>query len=149
MIDDSKIQISVFKSRLPPPASYLSLSLSRCRHTHLARNHRRLSAFTPSPIPSDFTSSPIPCLNSHPVVVVRRLGFDMKIVSHTKHLLLRFHTGYSESKVCNSIFDFNASISLLASRISQLASHIFGIQQLRFLTGTPISHVTSEQLRFY
>ncbi|KAL4579380.1 hypothetical protein LXL04_015523 [Taraxacum kok-saghyz] len=113
--------------QIPHPASYLSLSLSRCRHTHLARNHRRPSAFTPSPIP---------CLNSHPAVVVRRLGFDMKIVSHTKHLLLRFHTGYSESKVCSSIFDFSASISLLASRISQLASHIFGIQHLRFLTGS-------------
>ncbi|KAL4591132.1 hypothetical protein LXL04_004082 [Taraxacum kok-saghyz] len=70
MIDDSKIQIQFpnTASRLPPPTSRC-----RCLHTHLARNHRRPSAFTPSLIPSGFTSSPIPCLNSHPVVVVRRL----------------------------------------------------------------------------
>ncbi|KAL4557070.1 hypothetical protein LXL04_035240 [Taraxacum kok-saghyz] len=71
MIDDSKIQIQFPNpaSRLPPPTSRC-----RCRHTHLAQNHRRPSAFTPSLIPSGFTSSPIPYLNSHPAVVVRRLA---------------------------------------------------------------------------
>ncbi|KAL4590923.1 hypothetical protein LXL04_003870 [Taraxacum kok-saghyz] len=38
----------------------------------------------------------------------------MKIVSHTKHLLLRFHTGYSESKC----FDFTVSISDFTVSIS-------------------------------
>ncbi|KAL4573845.1 hypothetical protein LXL04_020665 [Taraxacum kok-saghyz] len=78
MIDDSKIQIQFPNpaSRLPPPTSRC-----RCRHTHLARNHRRPSAFTPSPIPSGFTSSPIPCLNSHPAVVVCRLASKLPSIT--------------------------------------------------------------------
>ncbi|KAL4590710.1 hypothetical protein LXL04_003651 [Taraxacum kok-saghyz] len=100
-------------------------------------------------------------------------------LTDSEHLLLRFHTIYSESKVCNSIFDFSASISQLASRISQLASQILGIQFLSFADfsasilniqvlifsqgasrishrhsdfrhlATPIPQGTSEQTRFY
>ena len=85
--------------------------------------------------------------------------------SNCCHLLLRFHTEYSKSKVCNSIFDFSASISQLASRISQLASLILGIRFLSFSDfsasilsiqvlifsqgASPISQVTSEKLQFY
>ena len=95
----------------------------------------------------------------------RRFLLSVHRHEDSEHLLLRFHTEYSKSKVCNSIFDFSASISQLASRISLLASMILGIRFLSFSDfsasilsiqvlifsqgASPISQVTSEKLRFY
>ncbi|KAL4574178.1 hypothetical protein LXL04_021003 [Taraxacum kok-saghyz] len=104
MIDVSMIPKS--KSSFPNPASRL-LPLAVA---HLARNHRLTvvlhsfcgSAFTLSPIPSGFTSSPIPCLNSHPVVVSHRLGMS----EHETHQIAYLKTSHEDSDwgIENKIF---------------------------------------------
>ena len=75
------------------------------------------------PRPGDDLHSPVHTLHSDFRVDAGVIDFRFRH-KDSEHLLLRFHTGYSEFKVCNSIFDFSAWISQLASRISQLASRI-------------------------